>query len=97
MTLHCDTAFHLTAKQVEANKLLGSGKRHVMLYGGARSGKTFLLCRAIVTRALKAPGSRHLIARYRFNHVKNSIGVDTMRKVLALCFPHVTYKLDKSD
>jgi phage terminase large subunit-like protein len=97
MTLHCDTAFHLTARQLEANKLLASDKRHVMLYGGARSGKTFLLCRAIVIRALKAQGSRHLIARFRFNHVKQSIGFDTLPKVLALCFPDVTYRLDKSD
>lgn len=74
--------FSLTTKQVEANKLLRSGKRHTMLYGGACSGKTFLLVRAFVTRAIKAAGSRHLIARYRFNHVNHSIGLDALPNVL---------------
>ena len=98
MTQHFNASeFTLTAKQVEANKLLGSGKRHIMLYGGARSGKTFVLTRAIITRAIKSAGSRHLIARYRFNHVKNSVGLDTFPKVMELCYPGLKYKIDKSD
>ena len=98
MTQHFNASeFTLTAKQVEANKLLGSGKRHIMLYGGARSGKTFVLTRAIITRAIKSAGSRHLIARYRFNHVKNSVGLDTFPKVMKLCYPGLKYKIDKSD
>lgn len=60
-----------------------------MLYGGSRSGKTFLLCRAIATRALKAPGSRHLLARFRFNHIKTSIIRDTWPKMMRLCYPDV--------
>jgi hypothetical protein len=61
------------------------------------SGKTFLHCRNIVMRALKAPRSRHVILRFRFNHVKVSIGQDTMPKVLDLAFPGVKYTLDKTD
>lgn len=87
----------LTEKQREANRLLGSGARHIMLYGGSRSGKTFLLCRAIAVRALKAPGSRHAIIRFRFNHVKTTIGYDTFPKMMELCFPGVRYKLEKTD
>jgi hypothetical protein len=68
-----------------------------MLFGGSRSGKTFLLVRQVVVRALKAPKSRHAILRFRFNHVKASIVLDTFPKVMELCFPDVKYHMDKSD
>lgn len=90
-------AFHLTAKQEEANALLAGPATHVMLAGGSRSGKTLLLVRAIVVRALKAPGSRHAILRFRFGHVKQSIVHDTFPKVMKLCFPRVHYELNRSD
>lgn len=48
-------------------------------------------------RALKAPTSRHAILRFRFNHVKSSIVMDTFPKVMALCFPQIPCKVDKSD
>lgn len=87
----------LTAKQMLAQVLLASAAIHCMLFGGSRSGKTFLLVRNIIFRALKAPGSRHCILRFRFNHVKASIIFDTFPKVMALAFPGVTWKLSKSD
>jgi hypothetical protein len=68
-----------------------------MLRGGSRSGKTFLLVRAIIQRAINAPGSRHVIFRFRFNHAKTSIWADTMPKVLKLCFPTLRYRFDKTD
>lgn len=68
-----------------------------MLRGGSRSGKTFLLCRAIVQRAINAPGSRHAIFRFRFNHAKTSIWSDTLPKVLKLCFPTLRVRWDKTD
>lgn len=68
-----------------------------MLRGGARSGKTFLLLRGIVQRAINAPGSRHAVFRFRFNHVKTSVWSDTLPKVLKLCFPQVPAKFDKTD
>ena len=37
----------LTAKQREANRLLAGPARNIMLRGGSRSGKTFILVRAI--------------------------------------------------
>jgi len=46
---------------------------------------------------LKAPGSRHLIARYRFGHVKQSIVHDTFPKMMQLCFPTVKYEINRSD
>jgi hypothetical protein len=78
-----------TAKQTDAQRLLGSGAENVMLFGGSRSGKTFLLCRAIAARAIKAPGSRHAILRFRYNAVVQSVALDTMPKVLKLCFPEI--------
>ena len=50
--------FRFTAKQNMAAAMLGSGATHNLLYGGSRSGKTFQLVRAIIARAMKAPGSR---------------------------------------
>lgn len=47
------------------------------LFGGARSGKTFLIVLAILLRAQKAPGSRHGIFRYRSNAVWASIAGDS--------------------
>jgi len=82
----------LTAKQEEAQRLLGSAYQYIMLFGGSRSGKTFLFVRAVAVRAIKAPGSRHAILRFRFNAAKQSIVMDTFPKVMKLCFPNVPYK-----
>lgn len=76
---------------------MASPAQHIMLAGGSRSGKTFLLIRAIVIRALKAPGSRHVILRFRFGHVKQTIIHDTFPKVMAVCFSDVSYALNRSD
>jgi PBSX family phage terminase large subunit len=89
------TTFKKTPKQKEATKLLAAVK-YALLFGGSRSGKTFLAVRSIVVRAAKVK-SRHLIARFRFNSVKTSIGMDTLPKVMALCFPDLPYKLNKTD
>lgn len=89
--------FKLSDKQLGAQRVVTSGATHIMLFGGSRSGKTFLTVRNIVFRALKAPGSRHAILRFRFNHVKVSIGQDTFPKVVDLAFPGVKYTLDKTD
>ena len=87
----------LTPRQKEAQAILAGDATHIMLFGGSRSGKTFLLVRNVVMRALKAPGSRHAIMRFRFNAVKSSVVMDTFPKVMRLAFPGVAYRLDKSD
>jgi phage terminase large subunit-like protein len=76
---------------------MGGVAMFIMLFGGSRSGKTFIIIRAIVIRALAAAGSRHVILRFRFNHVKASVVRDTFPKVMTLCFPGVEYHLDKTD
>lgn len=90
-------AFRLTEKQEEAQSILAGIATHGMLYGGARSGKTFLHVRNVIFRALKASNSRHAILRFRFNHIKASIIFDTFPKVMRLCFPGVNYVLSKTD
>ena len=88
--------FRLTAKQIEANKVLASPAMHQLFYGGARSGKTFVIVRAICVRAVKVQ-SRHAMLRFRFNHIKQSVVFDTFPKLMDLCFPQVPYELNKSD
>lgn len=89
--------FALTAKQEEARDLFASSATNVLLYGGARSAKTFAILRNIVNRAFMAPGSRHAVLRHRFSHVKSSVVLDTFPKMMALCFPGCQYTLNKSD
>ena len=91
------SSFSLTPRQQEAQQVLAGEATHIMLFGGSRSGKTFLLTRNVVMRALKAPGSRHAILRFRFNAVKTAIGQDTLPRVMSTAFAGVPYKLSKSD
>lgn len=81
--------FRLTPAQDVAMDALISEATHCALGGGSRSGKTFLLVRAVILRALKEPKSRHAIFRYRFNAIKASVIYDTLPKVFELCFPGV--------
>lgn len=92
-----DEPFKLTAKQVEANKLLSGPAKHILLRGGSRSGKTFILMRAVIIRAMKSSGSTHAVLRFRFNHLKESIINDTLPKVMALCWPEIPYETNKTD
>jgi hypothetical protein len=87
----------LTGKQQEANALLQTPAKHILLDGGSRSGKTALFVRAMCHRAIKAPRSRHAILRFRFAHVKESIGMDTLPKVMRTCFPQVPCNINKSE
>jgi phage terminase large subunit-like protein len=75
-------------RQAEAKALLDDPETlHVLMYGGARSGKSVLGVRVVIERAIQAPGSRHLIARYRFNSARNSVWRATLPETLARCFP----------
>jgi hypothetical protein len=90
-------SFVKTQAQKLAVKLLGSVAKFILLYGGSRSGKSFIIIYAIILRALKESGSRHLIVRFAFSHAKQSLCHDTIPKVLALCFPGVNPNLNKTD
>lgn len=89
--------FELTERQVAANRLLGSDARHILLRGGSRSGKTFLICRAIFIRALKGAASRHVILRLHGNHARESVWLDTLPKVANLCYPEVPLRWNQRD
>jgi len=88
--------FKKTEKQIEASKLIKSSARNVMLFGGSRSGKTFILVYAVIVRAMKTK-SRHVILRLNFNHIKTSIWADTLPKVLKTCFPSLVVSWNKTD
>lgn len=89
--------FEFTPKQLEARSMIASLFQFFMLFGGSRSGKTFLAVYVIVIRAIKSPNSRHVILRFRFNAVKASIIMDTFPKVMKICFPGTKYELNKTD
>lgn len=97
-----NVGFDLTSKQVEAyNDIILGPAMHNLLYGGSRSTKTFTFVMATVVRALISKGSRHLIGRFRFSHIKASIVHDTFPKVMKLCWPKMKlgqdYIINKSD
>ena len=92
-----DKPFKLTDKQQEGMVVLSSGAKEILLVGGARSGKSLLLCRAISIRAQKSPNSRHAILRFRFNHCKQSIVLDTWPKMHRLCFPGLPHHINQTD
>jgi len=79
--------FKKTKDQQKLTKLLAGPHTRILAHGGSRSGKTFGLIRAICVRASKAPGSRHLITRFHFRDAKIAIFMDTLPKVLSVCFP----------
>ena len=87
----------LTKAQALARSVIAGEATHVLLEGGSRSGKTYLLTQSVIYRALKAAKSRHCILRYRFSHIKASVIQDTFPKVMETCWPNVTYDLSKTD
>lgn len=90
-------SFEYQKKQLALLKILGGKARHVMAYGGSRSGKTFTMICALVVRALKAPGSRHAIIRYHYKNVRQSVGMETLPDVMKKRFPALPYTYNKSD
>ncbi len=89
--------FKKTTIQLRAIALFISGATKFLLYGGSRSGKSFIIIYSMIVIACKFPGSRHLVCRFRFNHVKNSIWLDTLKKVLKICFPNLKVRWNNQD
>ena len=87
----------MSEAQQRAARMLEGPARYCCLAGGTRSGKTFLIVRSIVARAILAPGSRHAILRFHANAAKASIAHDTLPYVKDLCFPGVELKEHKVD
>ena len=74
----------LTSDQERALSVVKLARPFTLAYGGSRSGKTFFIVYLIILRALKYPGSRHLIYRLRQTDAINSIWLETLPKVLQL-------------
>jgi 2-oxoglutarate dehydrogenase E1 component len=51
--IHKLMTFQKTQKQKEAVRLMGSSAIYILLFGGSRSGKSFIIIRQIIIRALK--------------------------------------------
>lgn len=88
--------FKQTNKQTQAIAMMGD-KIEVLLEGGARAGKSYIAVWAIIYRALRNPGTRHLVCRLRFNHVKLSMFYGTIKEVMRLSFPQINYKENRTD
>ena len=86
----------LTESQQLARVILNKHK-YTLLFGGSRSGKTFIIVRNIIMRAIKEPNSRHAIFRQTRKDLKESIWLDTFPKVLATCFKGYKPELNNSD
>jgi phage terminase large subunit len=74
--------FKPTWVQKKALNLIKSGAKHILLFGGSRSGKTTVLVMVIVYRALRFPGSRHLICRLRAKDARSSVLRETLLPAL---------------
>ena len=89
--------FELTTKQVQLRNAAAGQARHILAYGGSRSGKTFGFCYCIAKRAFMAPNSRHLIARFHNIDVRQAVQLDTWPKMMRLAFPGVPYEDKRGD
>lgn len=85
------------AQKAAWSLLAEGGPRYACLAGGTRSGKTFLIVRAILERAEKAPGSTHAILRLHANAAKASISQETIPAVRRLCFPALDLAEHRTD
>ncbi|MDR1947929.1 MAG: phage terminase large subunit [Spirochaetaceae bacterium] len=70
--------FRPTVIQKKALALIKGGAKHILLFGGSRSGKTTVLVMVIIYRALRFAGSRHLICRLRAKDARSSVLRETL-------------------
>lgn len=94
---HDQAQFELTAKQKEVRAVFATAAKYFLVYGGSRSGKTFFIIYAIITRMLKAPGSRHVVFRQDGVDAKQSIGNETVPAVISLAYPDLVLKWREKD
>ena len=84
-------------KHLFVERRLREGRRHNLLVGGSRSGKTFHLVKHVMRRALLADDSRHGIFRLRGNAIQASIRLDTLPKVARVCYPRLRLQYKERD
>ncbi len=91
------TVFKPTAVQKKALALLRGPAKHVLLFGGSRSGKTTVIVMAVIYRAIRYPGSRHLICRYRMKDARSSVLHETLVPWLNKTIGARNYRLNVHD
>jgi phage terminase large subunit len=67
-----------TKVQEKALGLLKGDAKHILLFGGSRSGKTTVIVMAVIYRACRYNGSRHLICRLRAKDARSSVLHETL-------------------
>ena len=92
MAILLRSTFKKTQDQELACKLMSGPAIHILLFGGSRSGKTMIILRQIVLRALKSPYSRHCVLRRNQTDIRKSIVLDTFPKLMRIGFPDLEYK-----
>jgi PBSX family phage terminase large subunit len=83
--------FRPTAAQSKALRLIKSGAKHILLFGGSRSGKTTVLVMAVIYRAVRYAGSRHLICRLRAKDARSSVLRETLLPMLTSTIGNSNY------
>jgi len=73
-----ESIFRPTRVQRVALRLLKAGAKHILLFGGSRSGKTTILVIVIIYRAVRYSASRHLICRLRTKDARSSVLHETL-------------------
>ena len=90
-----------TDRQKEALRFLGSGPETLMLFGGAGSGKTYLLTTFIALAVSGFPGLRVAILRRQVKDARESVMGQTfpavMKSVYGLARPEVDDRINKRD
>jgi phage terminase large subunit-like protein len=79
------------------DKIAEKNPRHVLIYGGSRSGKTYMIIYSLILRALLAPRSAHLVARLHHNAVRMTILLTTFADVMRHRFPQIKAIVNHSD
>ena len=92
-----NTVFKPTKVQKKALELLSSDAKHVLLFGGSRSGKTTVIVMAVIFRAIRYSGSRHLICRYRAKDARSSVLHETLVPWLNKTIGAKNYRLNVHD
>ena len=77
--------------------MLSSPAKHVMLYGGSRSGKTFLLTHTVFIRALKYKNTRHAIIRQTQTAARRSLWLGTVQDVISSRYANAGLKVNKTE
>ena len=72
--------FKKTLMQYEAVRLLTGDAMNTLLFGGARSGKTFIIMRQVILRALLEEKTRHCCIRKHFAFEGTTIRLELRNK-----------------